>query len=50
LVKTLDIKGFRSHDARLVAAMESYGVARLLTFNAEHFKRFAITVVDPGSV
>lgn len=50
LVKQLDIRGFRSHDARLVAAMESYGIARLLTFNSEDFKRFAITVVDPAAI
>lgn len=49
LVKTLGIKGFRSHDARLVAAMESYGIARLLTFNGEDFKGFAITVLHPLS-
>lgn len=50
LVRTLGIKGFRSHDARLVAAMESYGIARLLTFNGQDFRAFAITVVDPASV
>jgi predicted nucleic acid-binding protein len=50
LVKTQQIKGFRSHDARLVAAMQSYGISRLMTFNAEHFKAFAMTVVDPASV
>jgi len=50
LVKQLGIRGFRSHDARLVAAMESYGIARLLTFNSEDFKRFAITVVDPAAI
>ena len=48
LVKGLGIKGFRSHDARLVAALESYGIARLLIFNGEDFKGFAITVVDPS--
>ena len=50
LVKQFGIKGFRSHDARLVAAMESYGTARLLTFNGEDFKSFAITVVNPSSI
>jgi predicted nucleic acid-binding protein len=50
LVKGLGIKGFRSHDARLVAAMESYGIARLLTFNGDDFKSFAITAVDPSSI
>jgi len=50
LVKSLGIKGFKSHDARLVAAMESYGIARLLTFNGQDFKGFAITVVDPSLI
>jgi predicted nucleic acid-binding protein len=50
LVKTLGIRGFRSHDARLVAAMQCYGMTRVLTFNLGDFKRFPITVVDPVSV
>src|SRR5690349_2385129 len=33
LVKTLGIRGFEAHDARLVAAMQTYGILRLLTFN-----------------
>src|SRR5438552_11484124 len=32
LVKILRIKGFRCHDARLAAAMQCYGISRLLTF------------------
>lgn len=50
LVKRLGIKGYRSHDARLVAAMESYGITRLLTFNADDFKAFTISVVDPSLI
>jgi predicted nucleic acid-binding protein len=50
LVKTLGIKGFRSHDARLVAAMQTYGITRLLTFNAGDFKVFSIIVIDPAAV
>ena len=50
LVKTHAIKGFRSHDARLVAAMQSYGMTRLLTSNSGDFKGLPITVVDPASV
>ena len=50
LVKTLGIRGFRSHDARLVAAMQCYGIARLLTFNAGDFKGLPVTVVDPAAV
>jgi len=50
LVKRLGIKGYRSHDARLVAAMQTYGIVRLLTFNADDFKYFEITIIDPTSV
>jgi predicted nucleic acid-binding protein len=50
LVKTLGIKGLRSHDARLVAAMQSYGITRLVTFNAGDFRDFAITLLDPASL
>jgi predicted nucleic acid-binding protein len=50
LVKTLGIKGFRAHDARLAAAMQSYGISRLLTFNGQDFKDLPVTIVDPTSV
>jgi predicted nucleic acid-binding protein len=50
LVKTLGVKGLRSYDARLAAAMQSYGISRLLTFNGADFNSFAITVIDPESV
>lgn len=50
LVNALGIKGFRSHDARLVAAMQGYGMSRLLTFNGGDFKDLPVTVVDPASV
>jgi len=50
LVKTLGIRGLKSHDARLVAAMQSYGITRLLTFNVGNFKGFAITLLDPTSL
>ena len=50
IVKGLAIKGFRAHDARLVAAMESYAITQLLTFNGNDFKSFAITTIDPGSL
>ena len=46
LVRSLGITGIRSHDARLVAPMQTYGIERLLTFNAEHFQRFSITVIE----
>jgi predicted nucleic acid-binding protein len=50
LVRTLGITGLRSYDARLVAIMQSYGIARLLTFNAEHFRIFPITLINPESL
>jgi predicted nucleic acid-binding protein len=50
LVKTLGIKGLRSYDARLVAAMQTYGITRLLTFNADDFGPFSITLIDPASL
>jgi predicted nucleic acid-binding protein len=50
LVRTLGITGIRSYDARLVAAMQTYGIERLLTFNAEHFRRFSITIISPASL
>ncbi len=50
LVRSQGIKGLRSHDARLVAAMHTYGILRILTFNRADFKDFAITVLDPATL
>jgi len=50
LARSRGIKGVRSHDARLVAAMETFGITRLLTFNLADFKDFGITVLDPATV
>lgn len=50
LVMTNGIKGLKSHDARFVAAMQTHGISRLLTFNANDFKGFSITVIDPVSL
>ncbi|MBM4028341.1 MAG: type II toxin-antitoxin system VapC family toxin [Planctomycetes bacterium] len=50
LVTTLGIRGLRSHDARRVAAMQSHGITRLLTFNVGNFKGFAITLIAPASL
>jgi predicted nucleic acid-binding protein len=49
LVETHAITGFRSHDARLVAAMQTYAIDRLLTFNGTHFRALPVTVLDPAS-
>ncbi|HZZ80320.1 MAG TPA: hypothetical protein VFE62_17545 [Gemmataceae bacterium] len=50
LVKTCAVTGPRSHDARLVAGMQSHGISRILTFNTSDFKAFPITIIDPTSV
>lgn len=50
LVETHRVTSFRAHDVRLVAAMRTHGIARLLTFNAADFRGLGVTVVDPASV
>jgi predicted nucleic acid-binding protein len=50
LGRSQGIKGVRSHDARLVAAMQTFGIALLLTFNLADFKDFAITLLDPSTL
>jgi predicted nucleic acid-binding protein len=50
LVETHGVMGFRAHDVRLVAAMQSYGITRLLTFNTGHFHGMPVTILDPASV
>lgn len=50
LVARLRVKGYRSHDLRLAAAMQTYGISQILTFNGEDFKRFPVQVLDPRSV
>jgi len=41
--------GFRAHDVRLVAAMQSYAITRLLTFNIAHFRGLPVTILDPAT-
>ena len=37
-------------DARLVVALRTYGMTRLLTFSGHHFARFpGLTILDPAS-
>ena len=50
LVEAHGVTGFRAHDVRFVAAMQSYGIARLLTFNADDFRGLPVTTLDPASV
>jgi hypothetical protein len=49
MVEAHGVTGFRAHDARLAAAMQSYGITRLLTFNASHFHGLPVTVIDPAA-
>ncbi|WP_459556200.1 type II toxin-antitoxin system VapC family toxin [Lacunimicrobium album] len=50
-VRTLEIKGVQSYDARLVAAMKRHQITHILTFNDAHFRRFSdVTVIRPGDV
>ena len=51
LVGTHACQGRVSYDARLVAAMRTHGVTRLLTFNGADFARFpGITILDPTTI
>jgi len=40
LIVAYSVTGVKTHDARLVAAMNVYGISRILTFNAEDFTRY----------
>src|SRR5436305_6342731 len=45
------VVGKSAHDARLVAAMTTHGIGRILTFNSSDFQRYpGITVVTPDDV
>jgi hypothetical protein len=48
LVEAHSITGFRAHDVRFVAAMQSYGITRLLTFTAGDFRGLPVTILDPA--
>ncbi len=49
LVRTHDIKGKKTHDARLIAVMQAHGVESILTFNVDDFKGFeGINVMHPS--
>jgi len=51
LVVSHSISGAQVYDARLVAAMNVYGVSRILTFNVQDFARYpGIAAVHPGDV
>ena len=55
LVQAAGVIGKQVHDARLVAICHVYGITHVLTFNVQHFARFAgygpgLIVVDPHTV
>lgn len=50
LVESHVVTGIRAHDIRLVAAMRSYGISRLLTFNASDFCDLGVVILDPAAV
>ena len=51
LVADYDVLGRQAHDARLVAAMQRHGLRELLTFNAQHFRRYSdIEVISPENL
>jgi predicted nucleic acid-binding protein len=51
LVVSHAVSGLETHDARIVAAMLTHGIAQILTFNEEDFRRYKeITVLTPQSI
>ncbi|MEO8495980.1 MAG: PIN domain-containing protein [Planctomycetota bacterium] len=51
LVASYDVKGKKSHDARLVAAMLRHGITHILTFNASDFSRYtSVSAATPTNV
>lgn len=50
LVEKHGVTGYKCHDARLAAAMQSHGIPRFLTFNTADFRKFPITCIDPATV
>ena len=51
LILRHEVKGIQVHDARIAAAMQVHGVARLLTYNPRDFNRYdGITLVRPDEV
>jgi predicted nucleic acid-binding protein len=51
IVRVFNVIGKKSHDARLAAVMQFHNITRLLTFNAQDFRRFHfISVLDPRTI
>jgi predicted nucleic acid-binding protein len=50
LVIKHSVQGIKVHDTRLVVAMNVHGVGRILTFNADDFRRYGIEILDPSVI
>ncbi|MBI2805233.1 MAG: PIN domain nuclease [Planctomycetes bacterium] len=51
LVMTFGCQGKVAHDARYVAAMRTYGLSHLLTFNVGDFARYpGLVALDPNTI
>ncbi len=50
LVVQYRVVGKQAHDTRLVAIMNTNGINHLLTFNANNFRAYTVTVVTPRNV
>jgi predicted nucleic acid-binding protein len=51
LVSKHQVSGKNTHDAHIVAAMNAYGITRILTLNVQDFTRYSdISAVHPASV
>jgi predicted nucleic acid-binding protein len=51
LVTQHQVVGKNAHDARLVAAMNVHGIARLLTFSTQDFQRYqGIVLLSPQQI
>lgn len=51
LVAQYNVSGKNAHDARLVAAMRTQGIARILTFNIQDFVRYkGIEALHPEAI
>jgi len=51
LVREYEVKGVKSYDTRLVAAMKRHGIHQLLTFNSPDFVRYdGIVPLTPEAV
>src|SRR5438045_6426907 len=44
LVKTYQVAGKATHDARIVAAMQTHKIDNILTFNIDDFRRYSVVV------